>query len=99
MRFTDLASLNLGWLFSSKDVDNKMANSVDSGVQFVEAFGSVKITSTPLNHKKKMLFFYIKSIIAFIMQRVSYEPRCEKPAFCICENKHADQLRSISLHS
>ena len=21
------------------------------------------------------------------------EPRCEKPAFCICENKDADQLR------
>ena len=23
---------------------------------------------------------------------ISYEPRREKPAFCICENKNADQL-------
>ena len=23
----------------------------------------------------------------------TYEPRLEKPAFCICENKDADQLR------
>ena len=25
---------------------------------------------------------------------IEYEPRHEKPAFCICENKDADQLRS-----
>ena len=24
----------------------------------------------------------------------TYEPRCEKMAFCLCENKDADQLRS-----
>ena len=28
-----------------------------------------------------------------IGHRLSYEPRCEKPGFCICENKDADQLR------
>ena len=27
------------------------------------------------------------------MSRLSYEPRCEKTGFCICENKDADQLR------
>ena len=36
----------------------------------------------------------VAHIIVTVTWGAPYEPRYEKPAFCICENKDADQLRS-----
>ena len=42
----------------------------------------------------KVICTHLDSFLAFLMAPTTFEPRCEKPAFCICEKKDADQLRS-----
>ena len=40
-----------------------------------------------------MLLLMTVSQLLFLVVQLIHEPRCEKPAFCICKNKAADQLR------
>ena len=42
------------------------------------------------------LIYYYTNVLPPIPMSMLFEPRYEKPGFCICENKDADQLRGIS---
>ena len=57
----------------------------------------VVLTGEPINkcdaRCSTKVRFCIKFHFCFLLESGLIEPRCEKTAFCICENKDADQLR------
>ena len=57
----------------------------------------VVLTGEPINRCNARcstkVRFCIKWYLCFLFESGLIEPRYEKPAFCICENKDADQLR------
>ena len=44
-------------------------------------------------NKQECLLIAFSPIPSLYFQWILFEPRHEKPGFCICENKDADQLR------